>query len=83
MKAANDNSRLLNRQQAAAYLGVSPSTFSAWVAAGFVPKPLFCSKRWDKKAIDARLDEASGLQKAEADQEEDPLEKWLREANAR
>lgn len=61
MKADNDNQRLLSRQEAAAYCGCSTATFSGWVAAGHMPKPLFGSKRWDKKAIDDALDKASGL----------------------
>jgi len=61
MTPANDNQRLLSRQDAAAYCGCSTATFSGWVAAGYMPKPLFGSKRWDKKAIDEALDKASGL----------------------
>ena len=56
----NDNVRLLSRQDAAAYCGVSPSTFAGWVRSGHMPAPVF-GKRWDKRAIDATLDKASGL----------------------
>lgn len=82
MKAANDNARLLTRSEAAAYCGSSLSTFSAWVAAGHMPKPLFGSRKWDKNAIDAALDKASGLvrdrvAKPEAE-DEDPVAAWLR-----
>jgi predicted DNA-binding transcriptional regulator AlpA len=80
MKAANDNQRLLTRQQAAEYCGCSVATFSGWVSAGHMPKPLFGSRRWDKKAIDIALDKASGLTlTAAANDNEDPLDKWLRE----
>ncbi|OJU66039.1 MAG: hypothetical protein BGO05_27865 [Rhizobiales bacterium 63-7] len=53
--------RLIGRSAAAAYLGISPSTFSNWVAAGKMPQPILGARKWDKKAIDARLDEISGL----------------------
>lgn len=72
--------RLLSRQEAATYCGVSVATFSGWVTAGHIPRPLFGSKRWDKKAIDAALDKASGLALPVAASDEDPLEKWLRES---
>lgn len=61
MIAANDNARLMSRQAAAAYCGVSVSTFASWVKSGHMPAPLFGSKRWDKRAIDATLDKASDL----------------------
>ncbi|WP_183831674.1 helix-turn-helix domain-containing protein [Aquamicrobium lusatiense] len=78
----SDNQRLLSRQEAAAYCGVSVSTFSGWVAAGHIPRPLFGSRRWDKKAIDDCLDKASGLSRPISTQEEDPFERWLRKAHA-
>ena len=81
MTPANDNQRLLSRKDAAAYCGVSVATFSAWVTAGFMPKPLFASKRWDKKAIDAAIDKESGLaQPVAGNDNETALQKFLREA---
>lgn len=53
--------RLLTREQAAAYCGYSPSGFSAKVADGTFPGPVPGLARWDKLAIDRRLDELSGL----------------------
>lgn len=53
--------RLLSGADAAAYCGVTPVTFSKWVAAGTVPKPLAGTRRWDRKAIDLALDKASGM----------------------
>lgn len=53
--------RGLTRTEAAAYLGLSPATFDAWQRRGLVPGPLTGTKRWDKNAIDAALDRASGL----------------------
>lgn len=77
MKPANDNARLMSRQDAAAYCGVSVSTFAGWVKSGYMPAPLFGSKRWDRCAIDATLDKASGLDNGAS--KETPLEKWKRE----
>lgn len=79
MTPDNDNARLLSRQVAAAYCGCSPSTFSAWVACGHMPAPLFGSKRWDRKAIDLALDKASGLDQG-SDATETPYQKWKRES---
>lgn len=51
--------RLLNRDQAASYCGVSATTFEAHVAV----QPVRIGSRvlWDKVALDAWLDEQSGL----------------------
>ncbi|NTA48197.1 hypothetical protein G6L34_08825 [Agrobacterium tumefaciens] len=77
MSPANDNSpRLVGRKEAAEYLGIAESTFSMWVATLKMPQPIAGTRRWDKKAIDARLDELSGLS---ANDNEDPYEKWMRE----
>jgi predicted DNA-binding transcriptional regulator AlpA len=76
-RADNDNSpRLLSRKQAAAYLGIGETTFSLWVSAHKIPSSVAGTRRWDKKAIDARLDELSGLS---VNDNEDPYEKWMRE----
>lgn len=53
--------RLIGRKEASAYLGIAESTFSMWVASGKIPEPIPGTRKWDKKAIDARLDEISGL----------------------
>ncbi len=74
---APDNSpRLIGRKEAAAYLGIAESTFSMWVANNKMPPAISGTRRWDKRAIDARLDEISGLNPSEP---EDPYEKWMRE----
>lgn len=57
----DDGPRLLSRKDAAAYCGCSVSAFSGWVAAGHMPRPVFGSRRWDRRAIDAAIDQASGL----------------------
>jgi len=65
--------RLLNRQQAAAYCNLSPTTFSNWVRSGKLPAALPGTTRWDLKAIDAALDAMSGLQ---PQQEASALDEW-------
>lgn len=77
MSPANDNApRLLGRKEASAYLGIAESTFSMWVATHKMPAMLAGTRKWDKRAIDARLDELSGLT---ANDNEDPYEKWMKE----
>jgi hypothetical protein len=65
--------RLLNRQQAASYCGLSVQGFSQWVKVGRLPGSLPGTARWDMKAIDAALDSVSGV----ADREDMPaLDQW-------
>ena len=72
--------RLLTREQAAAYCGLSVHGFSEWVKTGRLPGPIRGTIRWDRKAIDAALDQASGLQ---ATLQPSPLEEWKARRNAR
>ena len=44
--------RLMTGAEAAAYLGLTPASFSKWVADSRAPKPLPGTRRWDRKAID-------------------------------
>lgn len=75
--------RLLSGKAAAAYCGVTLNTWSKWVSAGLVPKPVI-GRRWDRKAIDLILDKLSGIETPAAlPKEESPLEKWTREDAAR
>jgi hypothetical protein len=53
--------RLLTREQAAAYCGLSVNGFSEWVKSGRLPGPIPSTARWDLKAIDIALDSASGI----------------------
>lgn len=53
--------RLMSGANAAAYCGVTPTTWSKWVADGIMPKPIEFTRRWDRKAIDMALDKASGI----------------------
>ena len=52
--------RLMTRDQMMEYLGVSASTLARWVAEGHIPGPVVGS-RFDRRAVDAALDRASGL----------------------
>jgi hypothetical protein len=70
--------RLLPGKTAAAYCGVTPTTFSKWIAAGTMPGPVI-GRRWDLRAIDLALDRLSGLGPAPSEEEEDPFEVWRRE----
>jgi hypothetical protein len=54
--------RLLTREQAAFYCGLSASAFSRWVKLGRLPSPLRGTSRWDLKAIDLALDSLSGIE---------------------
>ncbi|WP_234836842.1 helix-turn-helix transcriptional regulator [Sinorhizobium meliloti] len=57
----NDSPRLIGRKEAAAYCGISPTCFSMWVASNKMPPAIPGTRKWDKRAIDAKLDEISGL----------------------
>lgn len=77
---AETSPRVLRRSEAAAYCGLSPRGFDEWVRAGRLPAPLPGTKRYDRKAIDAALDRASGLTQID---EADEFEAWLKShANA-
>lgn len=83
-RADNDNTpRLLSRKQAAEYLGIGESTFSLWVSTHKVPASIAGTRRWDKRAIDAKLDAISGLDVANDNVIEDEFEKWERDRDAR
>lgn len=56
-----DDPRLIGRKEAADYCGIGESTFSLWVATDKMPPTVPGTRKWDKRAIDARLDEISGL----------------------
>lgn len=80
---ANDNApRLIGRREAAAYCGVTPTCFSMWVASHKMPPAIPGTRKWDKRAIDAKLDDISGLGENDNSGETD-LQKWRRERDAR
>jgi predicted DNA-binding transcriptional regulator AlpA len=70
----DDNSRLIHRKEAADYCGIGESTFSLWVSTQKMPPAIPGTRKWDKRAINARLDEISGLTPNEP---EDRYEKWI------
>jgi hypothetical protein len=74
-----DIRRGLSRRDAAAYAGCeSLSAFNNWIRRGIIPGPIPGTHRWDRKAIDAALDKASGLEH-ESTAEMTTLEKWQRD----
>ncbi|TBH00371.1 helix-turn-helix transcriptional regulator [Rhizobium leguminosarum] len=75
--------RLISRKEAAAYCGIGESTFSLWVANHKMPPAIAGTRKWDKRAIDARLDEISGIGISPKNSGETDLQKWRRERDAR
>jgi hypothetical protein len=78
--------RLMTGAEAAAYLGLTPASFSKWVASGRAPKPLPGTRRWDRKAIDLALDKISAIPPAPVSKEDietEEEERWLRDYEAR
>jgi predicted DNA-binding transcriptional regulator AlpA len=65
--------RLLTREQAANYCGLSVQGFSSWVKAGRLPPAIGGTVRWDLKAIDAALDLLSDLGGADSP---NALDQW-------
>ena len=56
--------------QAAAYCGVCVEAFWDWRKRGLMPEPWPGTKRWDRLAIDRRLDKLSGIDALSAEQDE-------------
>ncbi len=77
--------RLLSKQEAADYCGLSLSGFQSWIDRGIMPPALKTATenttRWDKKAIDQAIDRMSGL-KPEAANNDSPLDDWLEKRRA-
>jgi len=72
--------RLLTKEHAADYCGLSLQGFDAWVRAGRLPMSIPGTHRWDRKAIDLRLDDLSGIQPDDA--ADSPLDDWLEKRRA-
>ena len=54
--------RGLSKHEAAEYCGCATlAAFDRWRQKGIVPAPIPGTTRWDRKALDAALDRASGL----------------------
>lgn len=74
--------RGMTKKTAAAYCGCgSLAAFDNWVRRGILPGPIPGTHRWDRKAIDTKLDLASGLQPRKAPAT--ALEEWRAKKNAR
>jgi len=74
--------RGLTKQEAADYCGCNTlSAFDRWIQKGLIPRALPGTSRWDRKALDAALDRASGLV-TESAPELTPYQRWKAE-NAR
>jgi hypothetical protein len=72
--------RLISKQDAAAYCGLSMTQFSQWIAEGRISPAIPGTHRFDKLKLDADLDRLSGIKSTP---ELSPLEKWKAERNVR
>jgi len=73
--------RGMTKQEAADYCGCETfAAFDRWRQKGIVPPAIPGTNRWDRKALDAALDRASGLVTESA--ELTPYQRWKAE-NAR
>jgi hypothetical protein len=74
--------RVLSKEQAAAYAGCETlSAFNDWLRRGIVPGPIPGTHKWDRKAIDAALDQLSVLQ-PKIESELSPYDVWKASQNA-
>lgn len=70
--------RGLSKQEAADYCGCATlAAFDRWRREGIVPDAIPGTNRWDRKALDAALDRASGLVTDSA--ELTPYQRWKAE----
>lgn len=69
--------RLLTKNEAAAYCGVTTDTFDDYRRRAIVPDPVPGTNRWDRKLIDLWLDRASGI----ASQTTTSLDEWRARRN--
>jgi predicted DNA-binding transcriptional regulator AlpA len=74
--------RNLDRREAASYLCISVGTLDALVRAGQLPAPVRLGKRcvWDRRALDAAMDQLSGIAPASSFNSELDRELELHEA---
>jgi hypothetical protein len=68
--------RLISKAHAAEYCSLTNRGFTGWVRRGVLPPALPGTARWDLKALDARLDQLSGLTPSEAD-DDDTFARWM------
>jgi hypothetical protein len=70
--------RGMTKKEAADYCGCeSLAAFDRWRRMGIVPDAIPGTNRWDRKAIDAALDRASGLMAESGDLS--PYQRWKAE----
>lgn len=69
--------RLMKKSDACAYLNIEEGTFDLWMKAGRIPAPLEGTKRWDRHAIDAALDKASGLRAESSTSTSGDFDEWV------
>lgn len=76
-------SRGMSKEQAAAYAGCETlSAFNDWIRRGIMPGPIPGTHKWDRKAIDAALDQLSGLG-PKIETQLSPYDAWKASQNAR
>ena len=78
--------RLLSREEAAAYLGISPSLFEQKVNLGMFPLPLSIGTRklWDRHKLDESVNVLAGVALGEVRHDEAPRsDYWSRQAAGR
>ena len=71
--------RLIGRDDAAAYVGVSPNTFDKMIADGLMPSPRRLTERrlaWDVRQLDAAIDRLPIDGEAEADTDATDDHSW-------
>ena len=69
MSVLSTSSPLLNREQAAAYLGIKPQTLAAWATTGRYQLPMVKvgrSVRYKRKALDQFIEDRSVSHSGEA-----------------
>jgi hypothetical protein len=71
--------RGMTKQEAADYCGCETlAAFDRWRQKGIVPPAIPGTNRWDRKALDAALDRASGLVSGSRP-EPSPFQRWKAE----
>lgn len=71
-----DGASLMGSKEASVYLGIAQGTFSLWVATHKMPPAIPGTRMWDKRAINAKLDEISGIVSSAP---EDPYDAWMKQ----
>jgi len=70
---------LMSRKEAEPYCGISLEGFSVWVRKQILPPAIPGTHRWDRNAVDRRLDELSGTP---AKSDLSPLERYKAQLDA-